>query len=73
MGIVFRNVFRVATVLLALMACEAAAQSDEPQLSADVAAKIVFGLRWIAYWRPDYIINYKARGNDPDKTRAFAG
>ena len=41
-------------------------QSDEPQLNDDLAAKIAFGLRWIAYWEPDFI-NYKAGDTIPVK------
>jgi hypothetical protein len=55
-----RNVFLIATVLMAGIACEQTVQSDEPPLSEVLAPKIAFGLRWIAYWKPNEIIKYKA-------------
>lgn len=62
-----RSVVQFAAILMAAMACGQTAQSDEPQLNDDLAGKITFGLRWIAYWEPDYIINYKARETIPVK------
>jgi hypothetical protein len=38
-----------------------------PQLSGQLREKIAFGLGWIAYWEPDYIINYKAGATIPVK------
>jgi hypothetical protein len=38
-----------------------------PQLSAELREKIAFGLRWIAYWEPDCLINYKAGTTIPVK------
>src|ERR1017187_1936604 len=62
-----RSVFQLAAVLMAGMACGQTIQSNEPQLNDDLAARITFGLRWISYWEPDYVINYKAGETIPIK------
>jgi hypothetical protein len=52
---------------MAGMACGQTIQSNQAPLNDDLAAKITFGLRWISYWEPDYIINYKAGETIPVK------
>ncbi|MBI2681136.1 MAG: hypothetical protein HYX25_09050 [Candidatus Solibacter usitatus] len=49
------------------MASGQGTDANEPQLSGEVREKIAFGLRWIAYWEPDYITSYKAGETIPIK------
>jgi hypothetical protein len=67
MTIGIRSVVQVAAVLMAGIACGQGVKPDTPGMADDLAAKIAFGLRWIAYWEPDYIIDYKAGETIPIK------
>jgi hypothetical protein len=60
----------IAVLWFTVLSDRASGQNTDangPQLSAELREKVAFGLRWIAYWEPDYLTNYKAGTTIPVK------